>query len=160
MDGMQIVSLLLRLAHLMAAATLIGGTIFQLYALLPAAEQLPEEPHRQLKAGVIKRWKIWVMVAITFLLVSGLVNYVLYVKEFKLPSTYHMLFGVKFLLALVIFFIASLLTGRSPLAEKARQNAKTFLTINLILAILVVGIGGMMRNQQFLRVPKANLVAQ
>jgi hypothetical protein len=55
------------------------------------------------------------------------------------------LFGIKFLLALVIFFVASLLVGRSPAADRFRQKRKTWLTLNMTLAITVVLISGVMR---------------
>jgi hypothetical protein len=68
-----------------------------------------------------------------------------------------MLFGIKFLLALVVLYIASLLAGRSAAAERARQNAKTLLTVNLALATIVVCLGGYMRTID--RTPKGTAPA-
>lgn len=159
MDNIDPLSLVLRLLHILSAITLMGGTIFMRFALSPAASELPDDAHQKLRAGVIGRWKIFVMAASGFLLLSGLVNYILTVKAFAMPKLYHPLFGVKFLLALPIFFIASLLTGRTALADKIRQNAKMWLTVNLILATLVVAIGSTMRSLSFERQPKNKTAA-
>jgi uncharacterized membrane protein len=155
MSGMEIVSLVMRWLHILSAITLMGGSIFMRFALLPAASELPDEQHAQLKKGVLGRWKMFVMASIGLLLLSGLVNFGITVAQYKMPPLYHPLFGIKFLLALPIFFIASLLTGRTALAEKVRQNAKFWLTVNLLLAVAVVLIGGTLRSQSFERKPKA-----
>lgn len=160
MDGIDPITLVLRWLHILSAITLMGGTIFMRFALLPAAETLPDDAHQQLKKALLARWKMFVMAAIGFLLISGLVNYVMAAKQFNMPKPYHMLFGIKFLLALPIFFIASLLTGRTSLAEKIRKNAKMWLTVNLVLATIVVCIGGVMRAKAFDRTPKAAVVSE
>jgi hypothetical protein len=55
------------------------------------------------------------------------------------------LFGIKFLLALAIFFLASVLTGHSARTQKFRDNRRLWLTVNLVLAVLVVCISGILR---------------
>jgi putative copper export protein len=96
--------------------------------------------------AVRARWSKWVAAAIAFLLASGLYNIAVTVMRFEVPPIYHMLFGIKFLLALGVFFIASLLAGRSAAAIRARQNAKMWLNLNLTLAVLVVLISGYLRS--------------
>jgi uncharacterized membrane protein len=91
------------------------------------------------------------MLAITILLISGLVSFFNIRRQFigagyeKLPPLYNMLFGIKFLLALGIFFIASALAGRSRALEKFRENARLWMTVNLVLAVLVICISGVLR---------------
>jgi hypothetical protein len=85
------------------------------------------------------------MLAIGLLLVSGLANYSLAVVRSAMPGSYHAIFGIKFLLALTVFWIASLLIGRSDTAERVRQKAGFWLTLNLVLATLVVCLGGVLR---------------
>ena len=58
---------------------------------------------------------------------------------------YQMLFGIKVLLALAIFFLASVLVGRSALGARFRERAKLWVTVNLLLGVLVVCIAGRMR---------------
>ncbi|MDX1961498.1 MAG: hypothetical protein SFX18_00005, partial [Pirellulales bacterium] len=58
---------------------------------------------------------------------------------------YHSLFGLKFLLALGIFFIASALAGRSAGLQKIRDQAPFWLNVNLALILAVVVISGLLR---------------
>ena len=140
------ISLLLRWAHILAAITAVGGTIFMRLALLPTAGELPETDRKTLHEGIRRRWAVWVHLSIGFLLVSGFYNYLVYTRlQHEGDGLYHGLFGVKFLLAMVIFFVASMLMGRSPAADRFRQKRKAWLTLNMTLAIAVVLISGVMR---------------
>jgi putative copper export protein len=97
------------------------------------------------------RWSKIVATCIGFLLLSGLYN--IYVIEThtlapKNYAWYHPLFGVKFLLAFAIFGIASLLSGKTPAADKLRQNARFWMNLNIVLAVLVVCISGFLRTAE------------
>lgn len=141
LDWIAIVS---RWAHILAAITAVGGVIFMRMALVPSVGVLPDEERKKLHEQVRSRWVKFVMAAIFFLLASGLYNFVQKNQQ-GLRPIYHMLFGVKFLLAFAIFFLASVLTGRSPAFAKMRENARKWLTLNLVLAIVVVCISGVLR---------------
>ncbi len=152
----DIVGIVLRWMHIFAAIALFGGTIFQRIALHPTVGELDAAQREIVAAGVRRRWSKVVMIAILFLLVSGLTNYILTVRNFKalgavnpddnLPPLYHALWGVKVLLALVVFFFASVLAGRSEGTKHFRENAGKWLTVNLILATIIVGISGVLRS--------------
>ncbi|HJT33662.1 MAG TPA: hypothetical protein VJ783_16575 [Pirellulales bacterium] len=136
-----------RWLHILSAITAVGGTIFMRMALMPSVAVLSDEQHQALREQVRSRWVKWVMAAILFLIVSGIYNFFAKLdaidKIYK--GLYHGLFGVKVLLALVIFFLASALTGRSPAFAAIRQNAKLWLSVNMALAIVVVCISGVLR---------------
>jgi uncharacterized membrane protein len=152
----DILGIVLRWMHIFAAIALFGGTIFQRIALHPTVGELDAEQRALVADGVRRRWSKVVMVAILFLLVSGLVNYILTVKAFKalgavnpddnLPPLFHALWGIKFLLALVVFFFASVLSGRSEGTKRFRENAGKWLTVNLVLATIIVCISGVLRS--------------
>lgn len=140
--------LTLRYLHILGAIALMGGTIFAYFAAVPGLEELPESERAKAHAAIRARWNKWVMIATAALLVSGLANMILYPRNFdfgEMRSTYSIVTGVKFLLALPIFFFAALLTGRSSLAQKIQANAKTFMALNLVLALSMVLIGGALR---------------
>ena len=145
MDTGLIIDVLLRWMHIFAAIAGVGGMIFQRVALVPAVAELPEDLRLRLHVAVRTRWARVVQGAILFLLVSGLVNFVGIVRNYELVGYYHALFGVKFLVAFGIFFIASMLTGRSETAQRFQKNARYWLTVNLLLAVIVVGISGILR---------------
>jgi uncharacterized membrane protein YoaK (UPF0700 family) len=56
-----------------------------------------------------------------------------------------MVVGIKFLLALPIFFFAAMLAGRSATAKKFQANAITWMNVNLVLALAMVLIGGTLK---------------
>src|SRR5437763_15296313 len=112
--------LLLRYMHILGAITLMGGTIFMRFALRPIVVGLPSETKTTIHEQVRSRWSKFVMLASALLLISGLTNLALagrydFEPVLGMPKGYHMAVGIKFLLALPIFFIAALMTGRSSL---------------------------------------------
>jgi len=135
-----------RWMHILAAITAVGGAIFMRVALLPAAAWLPEKERERLAEEVRSQWAKWVMAAIAFLLISGFYNFLRYQFSYHLPAAYQMLFGIKFLLALAVFFLASVLSGRSESTEFFRRDARQWLTLNVVLAVTLVCISGVMRN--------------
>jgi uncharacterized membrane protein len=140
------VSVLFRWLHILPAIVAVGGTIFMWAALHPALGELPDSQRKALQEAVRARWSKWVMGAILLLLVSGFYNFFALTNRYQLPKVYHMLFGIKFLLALAIFTLASFLTGRTAVAQRMRANARPWLTLNVALAVLLVCISGVMRN--------------
>jgi uncharacterized membrane protein len=140
-------ALLFRWLHILAAITAVGGTIYARFALLPAAESLAEPQRAMLLDEVRRRWFMFVNAAILFLIVSGLYNFVVIIKTADVPkAAYHSLFLVKLLLALAIFFLASMLNGRSATAAKFRQNARFWLNVNVGLGVAIVLVSGMLRS--------------
>lgn len=137
--------LLSRWLHILSAITAVGGSIFMRVALMPSVRTLPDAQRKELHEAVRGRWARFVMGAILFLLASGFYNIVRKIGSSDLPALYHMLFGIKFLLALVIFFVASALVGRSPALVKIRQNARFWVTLNVVLSIAVVCLSGVLR---------------
>src|SRR5947209_4952592 len=142
--------LLLRYMHILGAIALMGGTIFMRFALRPVVVGLPPETRTAVHEQVRGRWSKFVMLASALLLVSGITNLALAGRyDFQpilgMDKGYHIVVGVKFLLALPIFFIAALLTGRSSLAKKVQANAEFWMNINLALALVMVLMGGYLK---------------
>jgi uncharacterized membrane protein len=148
-------ALALRWLHLVAAMTVVGGTIFMRFALVPSVTELTDEERKSLHEKIRSRWAILVAASVAFLLISGLTNFVLFLNESKTApwdqwsltynSLYQFVFGAKFALAMVVFFIASALAGRGEATKKFRQDARWWMTINLILALIVVALSGVLR---------------
>jgi uncharacterized membrane protein len=153
---MDPVTLLLRWAHVLAAIAALGGLLFARFVFVPAAEELGAETADRLHAGVRRRWLPWVIGAITLLLASGLANYVLLMRRVKAApelwggdwmgqTGYHALFGVKFLLAMIVFYLASGLVGRGAGTQWIRNARKQWLSVTVGLGVAVVLISGWMR---------------
>lgn len=149
-------TLLLRWAHILAAIVALGGLFFARFAVLPTADELGKETADKIHAGLRRRWLPWVMGAITLLLASGLTNYILMIKRIKAApelwggdwmrqTGYHGLFGAKFLLAMIVFYLASGLIGRGASTQWIRNNRKQWLSVTVGLGVAVVLISGWMR---------------
>ena len=157
------VLLILRYMHILGAITLMGGTIFMRFALRPVVVGLPPETKAIIHEQVRSRWSRFVMAASALLLVSGIINLALagrynFGAVLGMEKGYHMAVGIKFLLALPIFFIAALMTGRSSLAKRIQANAEFWMNVNLTLALTMVLIGGYLKFVQ--RQPKTQPPAQ
>ena len=138
---------LLRFLHIAPAVIAGGATIFVRLALLPALASFPEAERSRLKDQIDRRWRIVVMVCITLLLVSGITNFVLYQAPFhKGQPLYHALFGVKFLAAMVVFFLGSALAGRSAALAPIRANARLWVGIAATLVMAIVFISAVLRS--------------
>jgi uncharacterized membrane protein len=153
-----------RCLHVGTAIVLVGGAFFMRFVLAQSAHQSLEEPaHTRLRGALLSRWKLFVHAGITLLLVTGGYNYLRVILEgsHKGDSLYHALLGTKILLAMGIFFIASVLVGRAPAFESMRARARLWLVVNLLLALGIVGISGFLkvRGTAGARAPRASAAA-
>src|SRR5262245_21234685 len=154
MDLPTIANLLFRWMHILAAITAVGGTIFARAVVMPALAELPSDHRATLHAAMRARWSKIVAAAIALLLASGLYNFAMIIVHYQVPRWYHPVFGVKFLLALVIFMIASLLVGKTAAAEQLRRNQRLWMNVNIALAVTVVVLSGILRSAD--KVPKTS----
>ena len=138
--------LLMRWMHILAAITMLGGTLFLRTVVVVATRQaLDPDAGKGLRAAIGNRWKKFVPWLTTALIVSGLYNYMVLRSGHANDSPYHMLFGLKFLLALVVFGLAMTLLSSESWSAKIRQSADKWLSVLLALAITVVLIAGYMK---------------
>jgi len=145
-DSLFPLLLILRYMHILGAIALMGGALFARFVVAPTLAEAADgaELHDRLRV----RWSKVVMLASGLLLVSGLVNLGLaarYTFDPVLGLSYHMVVGIKFLLALPILFIAALLAGRTALARRLQAQGRFWMNVNLALALIMVLIGGVLK---------------
>jgi uncharacterized membrane protein len=149
MDSAELIlSTLSRVLHVGTAIVLVGGTFFVRFVLMPAANsELADDVHTRLRAAIMTIWKKFVHGGIGLFLLTGGYNYyrVWAIGKHRGDALYSALLGTKILLALIVFFIASALVGRSAAFESMRRNARKWLLINLLLAGLIVAISGFLK---------------
>ena len=153
---MDALLLVLRWSHILGAVLLVGGLAFLRFAFVPALEETDEETRNRLHESVRRRWLPFVIIGITLLLVSGLANFLLFnstVKEqgwangqWMRQTSYHAIFGVKFLLALVVFYLSSGLVGRSGGTAWLRRDRARWLGVTLGFAVAIIMLSGWLRN--------------
>lgn len=142
----ELIQVILRIVHVATAIVLVGGSVFMRFALMPAAAGLGDAEHEALRERLMGRWRRFVHGGIALLLASGLYNYVVVmVPLHKGDGRYHMLVGIKMLLALVLFFLAAALVGRSSALQGLRDKVRTTLTVMILLAASIVAISGFLK---------------
>lgn len=152
-DNQFLINVISRIVHVSTAIALVGGSVFMVFVLLPAAKQLTDEQHQRLRELVNKTWKRYIHVGILLFLVTGFYNYFQQMQFHKKDGLYHGLIGTKIILAFVIFFIASVLVGRSPAFEWMRTGREKWLKIVVLLAAIIVAMSGFVK----VRGPKAKV---
>ena len=142
---MWILDTVSRIVHVATAIALVGGSVFTLFVLIPSAKKLADDAHQVLAAEIKSRWKRFVHFGVLLFLISGVYNYVRAFELHRGDSLYHILVGTKMLLALVVFFLASALVGRSASFEPMRRNRETWLRILVLLAAIIVMMSGFVK---------------
>lgn len=128
-----------RWIHVASIVIMVGGAFFIRFVLLPTAATLPDEPHRLLRAGVMKRWYIVLRACMVLILASGVFNFVAVTRPLHAGGdrgTYDLLVGIKVGLALAIFGIAEALVRKDP---------TKWLTVNLLIAMVVIAISSTLK---------------
>jgi uncharacterized membrane protein len=132
-----------RITHVSTAIVLVGGSVFTLIVVQPILAKLKDEEERaRIHDGFVSRWKRVVHIGILLFLVSGLYNYVRAIGDHKGDGLYHGLMGTKMLLALVVFFLAAALVGRSSALQRFRDKRRYWTTIMVLLATVIVCVSG------------------
>ena len=147
--GLDVTSILIRALHVAAAAA-IGAAAFQYFAVLPTLRSLDGPERLSLREKLVDRWRPFVFAAIGILLLTGVLNYVLY----KIPEyhthpqrgLYHGLIGSKILLALGVFHLATVMALPGSRGAKWRDKAGRWLPMMLLLMGLILLVGAVLRN--------------
>lgn len=146
MPHLDLVSIVFRWLHISAAIVAVGGAVFSLKVILPTIKAAPSELREGLIESARSRTARLVMISIAVLLISGFYNYIRNeIPAHQGQAYYHGLMGIKIILAMAIFFLASALAGRSAAFEGLRRKRAFWLTINVLLGFAVVAIGAVLR---------------
>jgi len=142
---MLIFDIVSRVVHVATAITLVGGSVFTLFVLLPSAKTLSEDVRRDFALAINGRWKRFVHAGIALFLITGFYNYFRAMPDHRGDGLYHGLLGAKMLMAFVVFFFASVLVGRSAKTEGMRVSKAKWLKVIVLLAAIIVSISGYLK---------------
>jgi uncharacterized membrane protein len=152
-DGPFVARLVSRMIHILCAIIIGGGLFYMRSVLSPAGVEACYADRRS-------AWARWVAAASFLLLVSGLFNFMTIMEDYreageKLPASYHMLFGLKFLLGLFVMFLAAILAGKTAAADRFRANMRRWLNVAWTSVIAIVVIGALLRAHHARRPPSS-----
>ncbi len=140
------------IVHILAATVWVGGMFFAHQALRPAAAMLEPGPRLELWSNVLGRFFAWVIAAIILLLASGYALVFGVYGGFGSIGVYIQIMqglGIIMVLLFLHLYFAPwrrfrMAMARKDWAEGGRQLAqiRTIVTVNLVLGLIVVAIGG------------------
>ena len=140
----NIISLISRWMHILPAVVMVGGAIFTQLVLCPALDG--NDPENAVKQQVKRKWSKVIMICALLLLLSGLYNtMVIFGADDKPGGMYHGLFALKLVLVFAIFYISSMLAGKSDAALKFQEKEAFWGKLNMYAAIIVVLLAGGMK---------------
>lgn len=147
MDAIPILPLISRWLHVGSAVLLAGTILFYAVIFAPVARKaLDEAAREQLRVPLMKRMKLFLHPPIVLFLLTGFYNYMAVTAPLhEGQALYHALFGVKFLLALVVFALMILLTSTMSWSEKLRDRKGLWGAL-VLATVAVVLIGGVMKS--------------
>jgi uncharacterized membrane protein len=122
---------LMRWMHIASVATLIGGMIFGRMVMSQAAEGLSPDSRESFMDRAAGFYRPLVFSAMAALLISGMYNIL---SNPGHTSLYHMLLGIKLLLAMHVFAVA-ILIARPHNPRRARMMAGAAISGLAIIAI-------------------------
>ena len=140
------------IVHILAAVVWVGGMFFALQVLRPSSAALEVEERLALWSRVFDRFFPWVFASIILLLASGYgLVFGVYGGFPALPIYVNLMQGIGILMMLLFLHLYfapwrrfGIAVARQDWAESGRQlgQIRTIVTINLILGLIVVAIGG------------------
>jgi len=148
-DILPILPILSRVLHILSAIILVGGLFYIRTILAPGATSA-ETAGDTCFAGRRAVWAKWVGISTAFLLLTGIYNFMVIIGQskmeggVKLPPTYHMLFGIKFLLAMLVMFIAAILAGKTEAANRFRGHMGKWLNVAWLAAMAIIVIAAVL----------------
>lgn len=125
----DILTVIMRWVHLSSMATLLGGMLYWRLVLAPASEALSPETREALGDKAASLFSPIVWASIAGLLISGVYNYLSHPGH---QRVYHMIFGIKMLLALHVFAVAILIV------RPANSRRTRMLTGTVISGLVIV----------------------
>ena len=156
-DSMFWVLLFSRVCHILGAIILIGGVFYIRTIISPTSTAPGTAPVDQLFGGRRAAWAKWVGIATGLLIFSGFFNFYMIMKQNeRMAWSYNMIFGLKFIAAVVVFALAALLAGRTSIAEALRQKWRMWLGVCLAVSILTVALGSVLKS--YPRTKKADAI--
>ena len=147
MPSEMLFPLIMRWMHILSAVFAVGSLALLRAAVLPALAMsgLPPETIASVRAGICRRWQMAFHLMIVLFLASGFYNYLMVTRHLHEDQPlYHALFGIKFLLALVLFFLGIAVLSSRPWSVRWRDNEAVWAAL-LLISIVIVCLGGYMR---------------
>jgi uncharacterized membrane protein len=152
MSAAGAIATLALIVHTLSAVVWVGGMFFALLVLRPATGPLEPGPRLELWSRVLDRFFLWVIAAIVLLLASGYAMIFAVYGGFAGIGLYiNIMQGLGIIMMLLFFhlysapwrrFRAALARRDFPAAAGQLNQVRLIVTVNLILGLITVAVGG------------------
>ena len=147
---MDWIAFLSRFVHILTAITLAGGLIYISRVQLPSLEESGGDGREELNETLRRRWARLVMFCIVWLILSGVYNYITTISaakagQIELARFYHPVVGVKIILAFGVFFLASILSGRTPAARRFQEKIRQWMGVTVFAVIAIIALASALK---------------
>ncbi|HWB85298.1 MAG TPA: hypothetical protein VG675_14235 [Bryobacteraceae bacterium] len=132
----EVLNLLMRWLHIASAVALIGGILFARLVMTPAMQSLAPESRKDLGNRAAAAFRPLVYAGIAGLILSGVYNIV---SNPGHSARYHMLLGIKLLLAAHVFAVAILIV------KPDNPRRTRMMTGTLISGLIIILIAAYLR---------------
>ena len=126
-----------RWLHIAAAAVAVGGLVYGRVVLASALQVLGEEDRSRFLGKLSARLKPLAVTVIIALVASGSYNLLNVLQRGEVGASYHMVFAVKFLLAVHVFGML-FLAAMPPSGNSARDAKRPRLILGAAISGLVI----------------------
>lgn len=134
-----------RWLHIAAAAVAVGGLVYGRLVLASALQALGEEDRARFLAKLSARLKPLAVTVIIALLASGIYNLLNVLQGGGVGANYHMVFAVKFLLAVHVFGMLYLV-AMPPSGDSARDAKRPRLMAGAAISgLIILALGAYLR---------------
>jgi cytochrome bd-type quinol oxidase subunit 2 len=127
----DVAGVIMRWLHFSSLATLLGGILYARLVMLPSSAPLAPDAREALADRAAAAFRPFVLAAICGFVVSGVYNILTHPGH---TTKYHVLLGIKLLLALHVFTVALLIT-RPGNPHRARMMTGVVISGLAIIAI-------------------------
>jgi uncharacterized membrane protein len=130
--------------HLASAIAALGGAMFLRFVVHPSLQALKEADRAEFEHKLRRKSSAFVFHPLMVLIITGFINFIHAVNQ-GARGTYHMVFGIKFLLVMVLFGITMALIVPSEALAKFQANRPRWVLVNVILGLTIVFLSAWMR---------------
>lgn len=146
MSSELVLPLIMRWTHVICAIIVVGGLFYTRFVVAPALRStLSDEDRARLHETLMNKWKPLLAMCMLLFLASGFYSY-LFVTRFDHVEQplYHALFGIKLLLAMLLFALAFVVSSTMDWSDKLRENRLMWTLVVLVMFVVVL-IAGFLR---------------
>jgi uncharacterized membrane protein len=135
-----------RSLHLFAAIMAVGGAIFIRRILNPNVRRsLTADGDQNFIDTLVRRCSILVYVSILVIVITGFWNMAITLSQHAGQTKYHMIFGIKVILAIVLMTLAIILASTKAAKDDGRKRRSWAIPLSIVIAATIVLLSNILK---------------